>query len=407
MKTITAQEETPSAMAQRKLAIINTHPIQYYSPVFRALAASDKIDLRVFYTWSQAASNSMFDAGFGKAVKWDIPLLDGYAYQFVPNVAKRPGLDHFAGLHTPTLIQEVEAWGPDAILVYTWNSRSHLQALRHFKGRVPVLFRGDSTLLDKRVWWRALLRRAFLTWVYSHVDVAVAVGSNNRDYFVWCGLPLGRIALAPHSVDTVRFAADSELHDRRAAQWRKELGIASEAIVVLFAGKLQQQKNLGLLLDAFAAVDDRSHLVLVGNGELESQLKARAKTLMNVHFMPFQNQSVMPAVYRLGDVFVLPSQSETWGLALNEAMACGRAVIASTQVGAACDLIQPGENGWMFESGDQRALENILRQAVYRGRAGLRAMGRSAQAGSLRWSTEESARLIGEAALACPIPAAS
>jgi glycosyltransferase involved in cell wall biosynthesis len=404
MKSITAQEETPRAMALRKLAIVNTHPIQYYSPVFRALAASDQIDLRVFYTWSQAASNSMFDAGFGTEVKWDIPLLDGYRYQFVTNVAKRPGPEHFAGLHTPTLVQEIEAWGPDAILVYTWNSRSHLQALLHFKGRVPILFRGDSTLLDKRTWWRALMRRVFLTWVYSHVDVAVAVGSNNRDYFVWCGLPLGRIALAPHSVDTVRFAADSEQHDCRAAQWRQELGIAPGETTVLFAGKLQHQKNLGLLLDAFAAVDERSHLVLVGNGELEGQLKAKAKTLRNVHFMPFQNQSVMPAVYRLGDVFVLPSQSETWGLALNEAMACGRAVIASTQVGAACDLIQPGVNGWIFESGDRHALENVLRQAVTCGRPGLRSMGRSAQESSVQWSTEESARLIGEAVLACPVP---
>jgi glycosyltransferase involved in cell wall biosynthesis len=404
MKTIPAQEEIPSAMAQRKLAIVNTHPIQYYSPVFRALAASGEIDLRVFYTWSQAAANSLFDSGFGTEVKWDIPLLDGYQYQFVPNLAKRPGLDHFGGLHTPTLAQEIEAWRPDAILVYTWNSRSHLQVLRHFKGRIPVLFRGDSTLLDKRARWRALMRRIFLTWVYSHVDVAVAVGRNNRDYFLWCGLPLERIALAPHSVDTVRFAADSERHGRRTAQWRQELGIAPGDIVILFAGKLQHQKNLELLLDAFAAVSDRSHLVLVGNGELESQLKNKANKLKNAHFIPFQNQSVMPAVYRLGDVFILPSRSETWGLALNEAMACGRAVIASTQVGAACDLIRPGENGWIFESDDRHALENALRQAVTCGRMGLLAMGRSAQASSAHWSTEESARRIGEAVLACPVP---
>jgi len=111
-------------------------------------------------------------------------------------------------------------------------------------------------------------------------------------------------------------------------------------------------------------------------------------------------------VYRLGDVFVLPSQGpeETWGLALNEAMASGRAVIASTKVGGACDLIQPDENGWIFESGDQHALERILRRAVDRGRPGLHAMGRAARAGSVHWSSEESARLIGEAVLACPAP---
>jgi glycosyltransferase involved in cell wall biosynthesis len=109
-------------------------------------------------------------------------------------------------------------------------------------------------------------------------------------------------------------------------------------------------------------------------------------------------------VYRLGDIFVLPSQGpeETWGLALNEAMASGRAVIASSKAGGACDLIQSGENGWIFESGNRNALEDILRRAVARGRPGLHAMGRAAQAQSVHWSTEESARRISEAVLAWP-----
>jgi glycosyltransferase involved in cell wall biosynthesis len=393
-------------MRKVKLAIVSTHPIQYYAPVFRELAASSQIDLRVFYTWSQAASGATFDSGFGTDVQWDIPLLEGYTAQFVPNVAARPGTDHFGGLNTPTLIHEIEAWHPDAVLIYTWNSRSHLQALRHFKNKVAVLFRGDSTLIDRRAWWRAILRRMALTWVYSHVDVAIAVGTRNREYFAWCGLPPQRIALAPHSIDTVRFASDALQHESRAARWREQLGIAPDATVILFAGKLQRKKNPGLLLDAFLGVSDGSHLVFVGNGELERELKAKAAGHGNVHFMPFQNQSAMPAVYRLGDVFVLPSQGpeETWGLAINEAMASGRPVIASTKVGGACDLIEAGVNGWIFESGDRKALEDILRKACS-GRATLHAMGAVAQAGSARWCSAESARLIREAVLACRLPA--
>ncbi|MDP8986462.1 MAG: glycosyltransferase family 4 protein [Pseudomonadota bacterium] len=390
-------------MPKRKLAIVSTHPIQYYAPVFRALAASAHIELRVFYTWSQAAAARLFDAGFGTDVSWDIPLLEGYAYQFVRNVAACPGTGHFHGLNTPTLVAEIEAWGPDAVLVYTWNSRSHLRALRYFKGRFPVLFRGDSTLIDRRPWWRKLMRRAFLTWVYSHVDVAIAVGSHNRDYFRWCGMPLRRVALAPHSVDTVRFGADAAEHEKQAAVWRCHLGIPAEAVVILFAGKLQPKKNPDILLNAFAALDGGSHLVFVGNGELEGRLQARAATTRNVHFMSFQNQSIMPAVYRLGDLFVLPSQGpeETWGLALNEAMACGRAVVASSKVGGARDLVRPGENGWTFESGDESALRAILRAAVAGGRTALHAMGRTAQARSVEWSSEESARRIGAAFLDC------
>lgn len=390
-------------MQRMKLAVVSTHPIQYYAPVFRALAAYDALDVRVFYTWSQAAESALFDHGFGAEVKWDIPLLDGYDHQFIRNVAVRAGSRHFNGIRNPTLIDDIEAWGPDAILVYGWNCQSHLQAIRYFKGRVPVLFRGDSTLLDPISWWRALLRRAFLRWLYGHVDLAIAVGGNNRDYFAWCGVPMQRIAFAPHSIDTQRFAADAIEQENHARDWRLELGIPAEAVVFLFAGKLQKKKHPELLLDAFRSLRPGSHLIYVGSGEIECELKAQAGGFDNVHFLPFQNQSLMPVVYRLGNVFVLPSQGpgETWGLAMNEAMATGRPIIASSRVGGARDLIQPESTGWIFESGDRHALRRVLSQAADCGLAGLAAMGLAARALSARWSTEESAQAIRDAVLTC------
>jgi glycosyltransferase involved in cell wall biosynthesis len=390
-----------NAMSKPRLAVIATHPIQYYSPLFRTLALSETVELRVFYTWSQTAKGAVFDQGFQTAVKWDLPLLDGYASEFVPNVAKRPGTGHFWGLQNPTLIDDIEAWRPDVLLVYGWNFHSHLQALRHFKGRLPVLFRGDSTLLDRRSWWRTLLRRRILMWIYSHVDVAIAVGTNNRDYFRWCGLPAERVAFAPHSVDTGRFSADPEAQDKQAAGWRASLSIGPASVVVAYAGKFQPVKDPSLLLAAFSALNEGSHLVFFGNGVLAAELKVRAAKHRNVHFLPFQNQSVMPLVYRVSDVFVLPSRSETWGLSLNEAMACGRAVIASSRVGGARDLIRVGVNGWIFKSGDVEGLIQVLRLAVGIGRKGLKEMGASGQALISHWSTEESARRIGEVVVTC------
>jgi glycosyltransferase involved in cell wall biosynthesis len=315
-----------SVMPPSKLAVITSHPIQYYAPVFRALAESGAVDLRVFYTWSQAAQTGQYDAGFGAAVSWDVPLLSGYAYEFVPNAAAEPGPAHFNGLVNPTLARDIEAWHADAVLVFGWSYRSHLLAMRRFKGRIPVLFRGDSTLLDPQSWWRTALRRACLRWVYRHVDVAIAVGSNSRDYFAWCGIPASRIAMAPHSIDTERFGADAASQESRAGAWRADLGIDPGSVVFLFAGKLQYKKDPALLLEAFCALPPGSHLIYAGSGELEAELKARARGLDAVHFLPFQNQSAMPTVYRLGDVLVLPSRGpgETWGLALNEAMACAR-----------------------------------------------------------------------------------
>jgi glycosyltransferase involved in cell wall biosynthesis len=384
-----------------RLAIVSTHPIQYYAPIFQALARSSSLLPRVFYTWSQTSGQPVADPGFGRMVTWDIPLLDGYEYQFVANEASRPGTDRYSGIHNPDLVPEIERWRPDALLVFGWNSRSHLALLRHFKGRVPVFFRGDSTLLDRQSGARSLLRRVFLNWVYRHIDVAIAVGSNNIDYYRWCGLRENRIAYAPHAVDTSRFSDAGGAHELRALQWRRELGIAIDARVLLFAGKFQPKKDPLLLLEAFLDCAQPGHLVLAGSGVMEETLRSRAGTHPAIHFLPFQNQQAMPSLYRLADVFVLPSRGpgETWGLALNEAMASGRPAIASDRVGGARDLIVDGETGWVFPAGAGQSLAAILRRALTCDATDLKEMGEKARSRSNLWSIEAAALGIERAVL--------
>lgn len=391
-------------MTRVKLAIISTHPIQYYAPVFRALALSATVTPRVFYTWSQTAEGPVFDPGFGASFAWDIPLRDGYDHVFVPNVAADPGCSHFKGIRNPSLTRDITAWGADAVLVYGWNLHSHLNALRHFSGKIPVLFRGDSTLLDSSGPMRTLARRLFLRWVYSHVDVAISVGQNNRDYYLWSGVSPKRITFAPHSVDTERFRDLGGDHAVRASRWREDLGIPADAVVVTFAAKFLPKKDPVLLLDAFLALKSSAHLIFVGNGELETALRERARGLANVHFLPFQNQGDMPTVYRLGDVYVLPSRGpgETWGLALNEAMASGRPVIAGSRVGGARDLVEPAVTGWVFESGNGLDLTHVLGDALALGQGGLRRMGEEARKLIAGWSSQAAADSIAAAAaLAC------
>lgn len=388
-----------SHMHQLRLAIVTTHPIQYYAPLFRALARAPGLHPRVFYTWSQTSSGAVADRDFGSEVRWDIPLLEGYEHEFVTNVAHRPGSHRFRGIRNPELTHRLADWSPDALLVFGWNRHSHLEVMRRFKGRVPVLFRGDSTLIDAQPPWRRMARAAFLKWVYRYVDVAIAVGQNNRDYFAAHGLRPERIAFAPHAIDTTRFAASPGPDEERASGWRRELGIAADELVFLFAGKLIAKKDPFLLLDAFLSVDAPAHLVYCGNGALEAELKSRAAGHPRIHFMSFQNQRAMPAVYRLGDVFVLPScgPGESWGLAINEAMACGRPVIASSRVGCARDLVRSGVNGWIFQSGDTEQLSRVLSWVASTDRRRLRSMGDESLRISQSWTTEEAARGIARA----------
>ena len=382
-----------------RLAIVSSHPIQYYAPIFQALTRSGQLETRVFYTWSQTAQAPIHDPGFGRVITWDIPLLEGYEHEFVPNLAREPGTHHFFGLHNPQLTRTVERWRPDAVLVFGWNSRSHLGAMRYFKGRVPVFFRGDSTLLTAAPPLKTLARRLFLNWVYRHIDVAIAVGSNNRDYFRFSGIPDHRIAFAPHAVDNTRFADEDGRHQAKALEWRRELGIGPTERVILFAGKFIALKNPVLLLEAFLASESQAHLVFLGEGAEEPRLRQLAAGRPRIHFMPFQNQQAMPAVYRLGDLFVLPSYSETWGLAINEAMASGKVVIASDRVGAARDMVKQGVNGWVFESGNREALAAVLRDGSACEAAVLRTMSEAARRESQHWSIPEAAAGIERAVL--------
>ncbi|HEY9177363.1 MAG TPA: glycosyltransferase, partial [Flavipsychrobacter sp.] len=260
-----------------KLAIVTTHPIQYNAPWFKLLAAEPGIDVKVFYTWEQSNTNEKFDPGFGKVVSWDIPLLNGYNYTFVKNTSANPGSHHFKGIVNPTLNAEIEAWGADAVLIFGWPFKSHLACMKHFKGKIPVLFRGDSTLLDEKGGAKQVLRRLFLKYVYSFVDYAFYVGTNNKQYFLAHGLKEKQLVFVPHAVENNRFVEKKEEYINEAAKWRKELGIRSGDFVVLFAGKFNHKKNPFFLLHlADKLPGDNFKFVLVGNGELEQDLKSAA-----------------------------------------------------------------------------------------------------------------------------------
>lgn len=370
-----------------KLAIITTHPIQYYAPVFKHLT-NNGIACKVFYTWGKGGLQGKYDPNFGKTIEWDIPLLEGYQYEFCENVAKEPGSHHFKGIITPQLIDSVEAYKATHVLVFGWNFQAHLQAIRYFKGKIPVLFRGDSTLLDDTNAIKKVVRKVFLTWVYRHIDYALYVGKANKKYYQYCGLKEQQLLFVPHAIDNERFSQLTSIQQDFIHQTYQQFGIYKEDIVIVFCGKFQPKKNPGLLVQAFKAIAQSNiHLIMVGNGELEDVLKQEAAGVINIHFLPFQNQSLMPAVYRLGQIFCLPSSGpgETWGLAVNEAMACGRVVLVSDKCGCAEDLVKDGENGAVFKSGSQTDLIEKLKLLI-ESKDRLLAMGERSQIKVEHWS---------------------
>jgi glycosyltransferase involved in cell wall biosynthesis len=349
----------------RRLAIVTTHPIQYNAPLFALLHARKVIEIKVFYTWGESVLHEKYDPGFGKIIDWDIPLLQGYEFEFLENVAKDKGSHHFNGINNPSIIETIKKYNPDAILVYGWAFKSHLKVLRHFKNRIPVLFRGDSTLLDKKSFLKEIKRTLFLKWVYKHIDFALYVGKNNFQYFRKNGLSTGKLIYAPHAVDNGRFARINDTCETFASELRLKLNLLPGDLIFLFAGKMEPKKDPAILLEAFRQCDfnESVHLLVVGNGESDAALREKYQQVPGIRFMDFQNQLLMPAVYEIADVFVLPSKGpgETWGLSVNEAMANGKAVIVSDHCGCAPDVIIDGANGYVFQSGNINNLVAIVK----------------------------------------------
>jgi glycosyltransferase involved in cell wall biosynthesis len=334
----------------KKLAIISSHPIQYNAPLFALLAQEQNFDLMVFYTWGESSSTAKFDPDFGKVIAWDIPLLEGYNYNFLNNTSKDPGSHHFKGIINPTLNQEIQAWGADIVWIWGWAFESHLKALRYFKGKKEVWFRGDSTLLDEPIGFsiKKFARRIFLSWVYRHVGKVFYVGTHNKAYYKKHGLKETQLIYAPHAIDNHRFSDPNGEITKKALEWRKKLGFQDDDLVLLFAGKFEPRKNPFFLTELMKIIEsDYLKLLMVGNGPLENELKNEFSNNNSVKFLNFQNQSQMPILYRIADFYILPSVSETWGLAINEALASGTKAIASSFCGGAIDLIN-NDNGIIF-----------------------------------------------------------
>jgi glycosyltransferase involved in cell wall biosynthesis len=330
------------------------------------LAEHKSIELNVFYTWSQSENGRKFDPGFGKTIEWDIPLLNGYNFTFVNNISSSPGSHHFNGINNPTLINEIEDWGADAILVYGWSFKSHLKAIRFFKGKIPVFFRGDSTLIDEKPGVKKLLRRIYLTYIYSYINVAMYVGQANKDYFLAHGIKENQLAFMPHAIENKRFQKN-ECNINGGNEIRKSLGIPEHAFIFLFAGKLETKKQPDFLANAFLSIcDENSYLLIVGNGHLGNTLKSDFSANNKIRFLDFQNQNTMPSLYAACNVFVLPSKgpSETWGLAVNEAMAAGKPVIVSNACGVAYDLVKNGKNGFVFKNGDLMDIKKCMQYFI-------------------------------------------
>jgi glycosyltransferase involved in cell wall biosynthesis len=391
-----------------RLAYLVSHPIQYQAPLLRRIAQEPDIDLTVFFG-SDFSVRGYQDAGFGVGVTWDVPLLDGYHYEFLPVVqdSANPGvmspLNH--GIFSRLRGSKGTA-GFDVLWLHGYSSLNALQGMLAAKLLgIPVLVRAEPWLGDRdRSGPTLAAKLLFFNLLRGLVDGALPIGTLNAEYwrhYLGDDFPLYRM---PYAVDNHYFQTRGEEARTGRAALQNELNLDPSRPVILFASKLQSRKRCGDLVEAYKnlslgpRMEPYPYLVIVGDGEERAALERQAAEsgLEGIRFCGFRNQSELPRFFDMATVFVLPSRHEPWGLIVNEVMNAGRAVIVSDDVGCQPDLVKDGVEGCVFPVGDVAALTDALRRVLATPETAM-AMGLRGLAKIRTWDFEQDVRGLRDA----------
>jgi len=331
-----------------KLLYLVSHPIQYQAPLLRRINQEIEIDLKVLFE-DDFSDGSYRDAGFGVDVAWDVPLREGYNSALIREV------------DVDTAVKDC-----DAVWMHGWESAVFRKILtKAYEIGKPVLMRGenwDGAMPDGKG-PKSWLRKRYHKNIFSKCAAFLAIGSLNRQYYLKRDVADEKIFMTPYAVDNDFFAKGA--NTEAIFELKNSIGLTPEQKIILFAGKQTRRKRPDILLEAWKQAnwrdDETPILVFAGDGEMRQDLENNSQE--GVRFIGFRNQTELPAVYGAADVFVLVSEKEPWGLAVNEAMASGTAVIASDQCGVAADLIDES-TGAVVKAGEVSALAQVLPQVL-------------------------------------------
>jgi glycosyltransferase involved in cell wall biosynthesis len=380
---------TPTKLT--RIAVLNSHPIQYFAPLYAYLNTAADLDVTALYL-SDFSIRGGRDVGFRQDVKWDLDLLAGYRSVFLGEAARTREPHGFWSLVAPQVWNELRSGRYDVVWLHGHNYAANLIALTAAKtAGLSVMMRGETHLELPCHGIKSVVRRPLMDALYRWCDRLLAIGSANAAYYRAMGVPDHKIFLVPYSVDNDRFVKSANLTNDEKTEIRKRYNIPTDQPSVLYAAKFTPRKRPGDVLEAARRLRMETHrpftVVMAGSGELERELRTfcAAYALDNVVFTGFVNQSELPALYAASDVFVLPSEDEPWGLAVNEAMCASIPVIVARQVGCVPDLVQDGVNGYTPATGDidglARTLQRLIEDEDLRQRQGQASLARIQQWG--------------------------
>lgn len=346
-----------------KLVIIQSHPTQFDGTLFRQLSNDPKIQLRVFFTKNNF-NNSTFDPEINKKSGWDFDNLSGYESFYFPQNFIAKFLFSFKILNKTN---------SDLIIISGYSSWLYL--MMAIIGKIKMInigLRADSVFLYRvnNLKWK--LKDIILPLIYKLYRSGHPTSSLTKELMISYGMKENAIFYFPYAVDDSFIINQYNNNVINRVSLRSIFKINEDDIVLLGVIKFVNREDPLTLVKAYLSLIKENnfkntiHLVLVGDGELMSQIQQIKidNKLDYLHLPGYVNYSELINYYILSDIFIHPAIDEPWGVSVNEAILCNVPVIVSNKVGAGVDLVRNDYSGLVFEAGDFESLKLCLDKVI-------------------------------------------
>ena len=366
--TQSASEKRQLRDGKTQFALVVSHPIQHFTPFYRALAQCEGIALKVFFC-CRVGLEPYFDREMNTHIAWNMDLLSGYDHMFLPE-ASRITRSGPLKIRNPSVGEELAKFDPEVVLTHGYNQLTMLFALWWCRrNKVPAMLIGDSELLHQRPIGVIFAKRVSLPFLLSQYKCFLTTGDNNEAYYADYGVDRRRFFRSPFTIDEANYRAAADNRARMRQAFRQAHGIGPEEFVVLSVGKLSDRKrpyDLLAVAETLKSITPASppfRIVYAGDGaNIEDLRTTVAAKKLPVTLLGFVNVDRLAEVYCAADILAHPSELDPHPLVLSEAACVGLPLLISDRVGAAgpTDIAREGENAVVYPCGDVRALAAAL-----------------------------------------------
>jgi glycosyltransferase involved in cell wall biosynthesis len=353
-----------------KIAIVISHPVQHFCPMYASWASIEGIELKVFFG-SNLGAVKYIDINFNKEIQWNNLYLDNFSHEFL-NANKT--LESEPSLDSDNLDSKLSEFAPELLIHYGYFHKlaKHARSWA-IKNKVKIAYISDAEHRQKRPFWKEILKFPFLYFFFKKEDYFFSVGDANEKYYSFYGVPKEKMKRMHFAIDIRNFDIAFENKKVLRNNFRNHHNISAQAIVLSVVGKLVDSKSQDHLIKLLLQLEQfypsqMFHLLIAGSGPMEKQWKELATNIKHnkIHFLGFVSTSNLPTIYAASDIYVHPSMRDAHSLSISEAIYMGCPIIVSNTCGSWGDNddVQIGKNGYVYQYGNLIELQQQIFQII-------------------------------------------